>query len=359
MILLLGSISAYPRVHPSFDDGGEYLPKLVAESTLVCKGEVTKVPPLRVAPNPGHLNTPAAVHIDRCFKGQPHSAEIAVLYDGVLPSAGFSGGIFPVVLERGDYALFFLEPRGEQFAPVNVNYGVQTVSRLAAAVEKSIVDPLQLIECELIAGLKDSNRDLVLANIRLLGYMKELHSTAELKKLAKSKDLLVSIYAWEALMRMGDYSSFKQVAQFLAGQPLSIEFLMDPADRIWRMQNRLSRQIERITDPQFLPQLEEWMYSPKLFLKRDAISAVRRIALPRSEPAFLKLLDDPNPEFRFDATMGLIEIIGGGAGIPVFRQEDFQSEPAATSARVRQWWQTNGRYRLPPTSTVSKTRSLT
>src|SRR5207248_1568866 len=139
------------------------------------------------------------------------SAEIAVLYDGVLPSAGISGGIFPLILERGDFALFFLQPRGEQFAPVSVNYGVLTVSRLASTDEEAIVDPLHLIERDLLAGLKESNRELVLANIRLLGFMTHLHSNAELKKLANSSDLLVSAYALEALMRLGDYSSFHHV----------------------------------------------------------------------------------------------------------------------------------------------------
>jgi hypothetical protein len=357
MVLALASDVAYARTHPWNDIGGEYLPKLVRESTLVCKGEVTKVFPLRFAPNPGYLNTPAAVHIERCFKGQAPSAEIAVLYDGILPSAGWAGGILPLILERGDFALFFLEPRGEQFAPVNINYGVQSVSRLAAATDKSIVDPLQLIERELIVGLKDSNRELALANIRLLGYMEHLQSTAELKSLANSKDLLVSAYALEALMRLGDYSSFNRVAKFFAGQPQSLEFRMDTAARTWRMQGRLAAQIGRVRDPRFLPQLEEWMFSPKPFLKDNAINAVRRIASPHSESALLRLLDDPDPGFRFDAAMGLIEIIGGGPGIPVFGWEDFQSEPIKTSARVRQWWQTSGRYRLPFTHPANTAQS--
>jgi hypothetical protein len=157
----------------------------------------------------------------------------------------------------------------------------------------------------------------------------------------------VSTYAWEALMRLGDYSNFQQVAKFFAEQAQSSEFLMDPALRIWRMQSRLSTLIERISDPKFLPQLEEWMFSPKLFLKRDSIGAVRQIASPHSAPEFLKLLDDPDPMLRFDATMGLIAIIRGGPGIPAFKWEDFKSNPAETSARVKQWWQTSGRFRLP------------
>jgi hypothetical protein len=352
IMLLMASLSAYGRVHPDYDIAGEYLPKLVDESALVCKGEVTKVFPSRLAPNPGHLNTPATVRIDRCFKGQAPSAEIKVLYDGILPSAGFSGGTFPLILESGDYALFFLEPLGEEFAPVSINYGVETVSRLAAPSDKSIVDPLQLIERDLIAGLDDSNRDLVLANIRLLGLMEKLHSSDKLKRIANSEDLLVAAYAWEALMRLGDYSNFQQVAQFFADQPQSSEFLMEPANRIWSMQSRLSTQIERITDPRFLPQLEAWMFSSKLVLKCDAIGAVRHIASPHSVPAFLKLLDDPSPEFRFDATMGLIEIIGGGPEIPIFRWEEFKADPAGTSAKVKDWWQTSGRHRLPPETTV-------
>lgn len=345
---LLAALSAYPRMHPSNDLGGAPIPKLVSASALVCAGEVTRVPPLRTAPSIEPLNTPATVHLVRCFKGQPPAANIEVLYDGVLPSAGFAGGALPLILERGDYALFFLKPHGEEFAPVDVNYGVATISRHTASADPSIEEPLLLIERELIAGLNDSSRDLVLANIRLLGLMEELHSPGELKRLANSNDLLTCAYAWEALMRVGDYSNFQQVADFLAAQPKSSEFLMDPAIRIWNMQIRLSTQIEKISDARFLPQLEQWMFSPKLFLKRASIGAVRHIALPDSVPSFLKLLDDPNPDFRFDAAMGLIEIVGGGPDIPIFGWKDFQLNPELTSARVREWWKTSGRYRLHP-----------
>lgn len=125
---------------------------------------------MRTAPSIEPLNTPATVHVVRCFKGLSPSADVEVLYDGILPSAGFAGGTVPLVLERGDYALFFLKPHGKEFAPVDVKYASK---RYCGSPHRptSIIDPLQLMEPELIAGLKDSSRDLVLTNIRLLGLM--------------------------------------------------------------------------------------------------------------------------------------------------------------------------------------------
>ena len=94
---------AYPGPHP----GTENIPKLMADSALVCKGEILEAPEMKFVsdPQPPRRTAVAIIHMDRCFKGARPANEMGpVLFDNMLPSSG--GGPY-VVLRKGDYRLFF------------------------------------------------------------------------------------------------------------------------------------------------------------------------------------------------------------------------------------------------------------
>jgi HEAT repeat protein len=75
------------------------------------------------------------------------------------------------------------------------------------------------LELDLKAGLNDSKPELVLDSIRMLGNMRHLKSTAELTALLDSPDPLVRTYAYEAMLRLHDYSVLPAVAHWLETQP--------------------------------------------------------------------------------------------------------------------------------------------
>ncbi len=64
---------AYPRP----PRGIENIPKLMADSALVCKGEVVEAAEVTVVsdPRPPHRTATAIVHVDRCFKGKGQRAK--------------------------------------------------------------------------------------------------------------------------------------------------------------------------------------------------------------------------------------------------------------------------------------------
>ena len=70
---------------------------------------------------------------------------------------------------------------------------------------------------DLKAGLKDSDYDLVLDSIRILGNMHHLQSEAELISLLDSQDMLVRTYVYQALLRLQDYSSIASRGRLAPG----------------------------------------------------------------------------------------------------------------------------------------------
>jgi hypothetical protein len=199
---------AYPRPL----EGSEPIPKLMSDSSLVCKGEVAFAPPIKFAPQPPRFGGTATVHIDRCFKGASPSSDISVLFDDILPAAGGPA----VVLRTGDYRLFFLKSLDGKYKPTEEFFSVLTISRLTGPAPASITDPMRLLELDLKVGLNDSDLDRALDSIRMLGNMRHLQSTAELKRLEHSPDPLVRGYVYEAMLRLGDYSVLPAVGKFFA-----------------------------------------------------------------------------------------------------------------------------------------------
>jgi hypothetical protein len=336
LLSLLSTGFAYPRPLPGTED----IPKLMSVSSLVCKGEVVEAP-APVFVNSSNTVPPisatAQVHPDRCFKGTPQVSFIPVLFDGVTTCCGPS-----FVLRKGDYRLFFLTPQDGKFAVVDVWFGALPISREISDAPEG-ADPLYLLELDLEAGLRDSNPEHVLDTIQMLGNMGHLHSTAELKRLATSPDMLVKTYVWQALLRLKDYAILPAVAAFFDDQPAPPHELYLPRDRVFQMQFELQSAMATIRDPSTLPYLERFAISGRDYrLRSSALQSLRAINSLQSAATFLKELDDPNADNAFSAMQGLLSLAGGGAieWVPSWKQ--FDETPQYYAAKCREWWTTEG-----------------
>jgi hypothetical protein len=94
---------------------------------------------------------------------------VSVPFDGVI-----SGVSYSFVLRKGDYRLFFLKPQNDAYAVVDRWFGALPVSREMGAAAPVNNDGMDALEIDLKAGLRDSNKELVLDNIRMLGNMKHI-----------------------------------------------------------------------------------------------------------------------------------------------------------------------------------------
>ncbi len=275
--LLIGTlVGPTARAFPRPTDGSENIPKLMADSTLVCKGEITEAPELTYSSDPDlpHQTAIAVLHLDRCFKGSPPANEtILVLFDAVLPE---TGGAY-VAFRKGDYRLFFLKPVADKYAVVDVWFGSLPISRLVADSSAQDTSPMAALEVDLKAGLQDRDRDRVLDSIRMLGNMYHLQSKEELKSLLDSPDPLIQTYVYEALLRLHDYSVLPAVAEWLRTQPPSPPSLLMPRDALFEMQFRLGNQIQQISDPSTLPILLTMSQLSDPIVRDDVLYAVKAI----------------------------------------------------------------------------------
>lgn len=338
---------AYPRP----PDGTEDIPKLMATSTLVCKGEVIEAPPLKVVQSMAgvpRMTAIATVRPDRCFKGVPPAAFIPVLVDDSVT------GVDPAfVLQKGYYRLFFLKPQGGNYAIVDQWFGALTVSREIGAAPDG-VDPMYLLELDLGAGLRDSDPERVLDSIRMLGNMKHLRSTLPLKQRLDDPSLLVKTYVWQALLRLKDYSVLPEVSEFFDSQPEPPHELRLPRDQLFEMQFELTNEVGSIRESGALPYLERFAVSGKShYLRSSALQSLRDIGLPHSAGAFLTALDDPDHNNGFSAMQGLLSL-GGSAPRWVPSWKTFLADPDFYAMKCREWWRLEGQAsataRAMPTS---------
>ncbi|MCI0350332.1 MAG: HEAT repeat domain-containing protein [Acidobacteriales bacterium] len=335
--MLAAAALAYPRP----PEGTEDIPKMMESATLVCKGEVTNAPEPLSSPDPPRFKVFATVRMERCFKGNPGERGIKVQMDGAVSGVGPA-----FVLCTGDYRLFFLKlnPVDSTYALVNQWFGALEVSRELAS-QSAGNDPMQLLELDLKAGLRDRDPERVLDSIRMLGNMRKLRSTAELKALLPGSDLLVKTYVWQALLRLHDYSALPAIVKFFETQPEMPQELLMPRDRMFYMQDQLVNEIGRIS-AEALPYLEKFAASDKRRLRAEALQALRQIKSPRSAPVFLRALDDRDSDNGFVAMQALFELAEGCDCDWVPSMEKFHKSPAFYSTKTREWWSAEGQQKM-------------
>jgi hypothetical protein len=338
LVCLSEGAFAYPGPLPGTED----IPKMMADSVLVCKGEVVEAPIPKFSRSLADASDLRAnVRPDRCFKGSLNGSSIQVLFDGFISGVGPS-----FVLHKGDYRLFFLKSQKGAYAVVDRWFGALSVSHEHALLPATD-DGMYALELELKAGLRDSSKERVLDSIQMLGNMKHLRSTSELTTLLEHSDLLVKTYIWQALLRLKDYSVLPAVSEFFESQPEVPRELILPRDRLFEMQDELIREIGAIREPQTLPFLERFAVTGKGYILRmNAIQALRAIHSPDSAPAFLKALGDPHPDNGFFAMQGLLSLAGPGQTDWVPTWKKFDEAPGFYAEKCREWWRTEGQLRM-------------
>ena len=329
--------------------GIEDIPKLMASSDLVCKGEVVEAaePVFSAALELPRRTATAVVRADRCFKGQPPANQfVPVLFDHILPSGGTSGGRIYVVLRKGEYCLYFLKSEGDKYILVNDRTGRLPTSHNLAADGGDESDPMQMLEMDLKAGLTDSDHDRVLDSIRMLGNMRHLQSETELISLLDSPDLFVKTYVYEAMLRLHDYSVLPAVEEWLTTQPTPPrppDVYLLPGDSLFRMQFRLVRAIYENCDPATLPTLNRLAHLPDPGMQGLILQAIRKINSQASAPILLQMMDDPDPDNGFSAMQGLFELraTGGEIDWAPHSFEDFTANRSYYASACRRWWKLN------------------
>lgn len=336
-LLFMQHAVAYPAPLP----GTEPIPQLMEKADLVCKGLVTSAPPTIAGEYTKEKTGVATVRVDRCFKGDPGGSEIPVLFDQILPPGG--GPV--VVLRTGDYYLFFLTRQSNgRYLPFDNFFSTLRISKLLGEIPAG-VDAMQLLELDLKAGLKDNDQELMLDSIRMLGNMRHLRSIREVKDLADDHDLIVQTYAWQALMRLGDYSELPSVVRFFETQPEVGRAVRLPEERLLWMQGELAREIANIKDPACLNELHQLLEVHNRWARQETLYAVRNIRSTASAPYLFKMLDDPDVNNRFGAMQGLLALRVDGDRRWVPSWAEFDRNPDFYAAKCREWWNSEDRSR--------------
>lgn len=140
------------------------------------------------------------------------------------------------MLRKGYYRLFFLKLERDKYVLVDKWFGQLSISRQLGATPFGDTDPMHWLELDLKAGLNDRDHERVLDSIRMMGNMRHLQSKDEIISLLDSQDPLVQTYAFEAMLRLHDYSALPAVEQWLTAQPQPPPSLILPRDTLFEMQ---------------------------------------------------------------------------------------------------------------------------
>jgi hypothetical protein len=295
----------------------------------------------------------ANLAVDRWYKGEPGSETIRLKY--IYP--GFGSGDDCIDLNRSSSWLIFAkltDDGGYEFSD-NCQGGLPVSAILAPATNK---DWLQQLQQDLIAGLKDANLDLRLANIARLGALELRSSGSALHELVENGNELEARWAIYAALRSGDPSVFPRTESMLIeDDSLSVPpqtertieallltdstaLLPDSAAPQCSMEGlkiHIRYEIGNLRNPEAVPMLARIARSAKEDNVRSvAYSAIRWINDPRSLAALIELLNDPDPKLRTEALDAIAHI----TTVPECQEGEVGSESIEP---CKAWWEHEGR----------------
>lgn len=308
--------------------GSEDLSQLVAESPVVCRGEVTEVQNKAGA----DALSVGIVKVERFYKGAAPSNTVQVLFRSSADPM-FSG----LTLTGGEHLLLFLKPSADAFTFADPYFGKLPVPRQMAAQSQD-APPLRQLERDLEAALAGSQHRDVITAILLLGNMGKISSTEPLRKLLPSGDPEIEGAVYLSLIKLGDYSTLPAVGDYFK--------LKSPDYRIENLRSQLARAVANIKDPSVLPVLEDFSRSENPLLRRSAVFAMRAMASSSSVPYLVERLDDTDPDVRYLSVMALATIVNkGGDWAP--SRELFDQQESESLTLWKQWWDHEGKNEYP------------
>ncbi len=319
--------------------GSEDIPNLVGRSTVVCKGRVVQL--VKVGEHVHKVAEKtivsekiiARLKVDRFYKGHPDGNSVNIKSDRpCVPYPCY------VSIDEDDYGLFFLEPENGEYVLADQYFGKLPAPRYVPPSLPETTDPLALLEYDLKATLSETNRAEVLPAVQLLGSLRKVDSTEELKRLVPTGDKEIEGSVYLALMKVGDYTLMEQAATFLES------VFEDPG--LQSLQVQLGLAIWNIRDEAALPALHKLARSNKLSVRQAAMQALRNIESPRSVPILVSRLEDTDQDVRYLAVSALERTITHNVG-PT--KDYFRENEQKYLTQWKNWWSTEGKKEYPVT----------
>jgi hypothetical protein len=337
------SIAAYgfPIDDPNAPPDVKYL---VQHSDLVCRGHATEVS-ISGRQNLGPSEPPklrSMLALERCYKGILPERLISAVF--ILPTSRDIPA--PIsALQKNEYCLFFLVKNGtvpNEYQFISSWNGCLRVSPLVANTSVDATEPLKMLEADLQSGLADTNPSNLRENLRILAGIGTLRSTDQIRALGKHSDLQVQGTALLTLLFVHDYSLIQETLDLLA-----LEFHTAP---LVLLQNTILWTFTTIKDPIALRALHANTSSHSGRVRSAVVKGLQSIKKPESVPYLIGLLDDPEPDIRYDAVVALADIEHKGQGwatnIVAYKQEE-----GAIIPRWKEWWETEGKNKYGSRST--------
>ena len=305
---------------------------LVEQSTLVCKVAVISVE--EAGPSSRELNgrfvpvniKVARARVESVIKGDAAGEQIAieVLAHDVIPFAS---------LEAGEHRLLFLaaDTRAGHYvladpftAVMNIGAG-KTVFRSA--------EPLKRLEQEIAASLLDSDASVRLDALEQYPNLGFDDSIETVRQAANLADAATQAAALSALIKMGDLSSLRAAAAFVEeGREGAL---------------KVAAAIARIRNSAAVSELVEFAASENPMLRANAVRSLRELADGRAVGALVRALEDPQPDVRYDALIGLARTDKSDSAWAPAR-DFFDGNEAQYVNRWKQWYESTGRRKYRP-----------
>lgn len=332
VVAMRGSVAPTP--------GSENLPILFEHASIVCKGQVISIrdageTTVQISWRNVRVNRHiATIAIDRTYKPTTLPSTIEVQFD----TAATPTDVAFAAVKTGEYALLILNTVGGTNVFLNPWFYKFPVSR-ALATSCSGASGIETLECDLVQGLTDTDDARVMTNLELLGALGHISNLTrgQLLSLADRPDLAIQSMATLALLKDGDYSRLRQALQFISQTGLSSELAM--------IQGRTAGAIDKIHDSVTVPILLAYSGSPQVLVRTNVVRALRNLADPRSVPALVKRLDDPDFSIRYDAVYTLATIDGKLNSEWISAVDGYRLHEASYIARWKAWWQSEGQFK--------------
>lgn len=332
-ILLLFPLS-HARAHPVPAPDANDVRALFARSDVVCSGHVTDV--AQQGYTQWHLDGTSApatkriatVAVRRLYKGPSSTARINVVFAD--PGHAITSQLPVLTLERGDFALLFLKNENGELTFADPWFSKQAMSAILGSAGTSGLD---LLEDDLDAGLADPDSKEVAANLELLAAFRQLRSTRNIAKLADTSGSDLQGAALSTLLTVKDYSRLRQALQIVQQQPNT---------RLPAYAMRILIGVRGISDRSTIPVLLGFVQSNSNLVRNSVAASLRRMNDPRTVPALVSMLDDANPDTRYDAAFTLATIEGKQNTDWINSFQEFQRNENGYIQKWKSWWQTEG-----------------
>jgi hypothetical protein len=267
---------------------------------LIVSGELVAVTKDKSATSVLYNGARTVAYINHCtllvhqvLKGD--HANGMMMFDTAVPES-FLGWTIPV---QGTSGLFFLKlTENKEFTFTDSYHGY---IHLAPNIFGGGTTPLERVTNIVGNTLTNSpDRDLGIEAIRYLESSKSSSATTALRAALNNPNIELQLSASSALFRRGDGSGLGIVKRtYLSGPGFGSEGFQEGIG---------NNMAYYLSDPKYVPELEELLLSPSVYMRRGASGSLRLTKSQAAIRGLLRAIDDSDFEVRYFAARGLAEI---------------------------------------------------